>query len=378
MRAVAVWRRFCYFASLFIYTARRKGTHRQPGIKSLIIERYIHREILHRFVWITGLLILIFGSNRFVDYLSDAAVGKIGSDLIFSLMWLKIIAIQPKLLPLTLFLAVILAYSRMGRDNELVIFSASGLGRRYHLAVITRFALFFCILFGILAFYASPWAEREIAALKMKAREESDITGIAAGRFKEFSEGDRVVYVERLSKDKQAMENVFLQVREDEKLGVLKSKGAHFDIDEDSGNRFIVFENGRRYAGKPGRLDYRITEYEKYGVLVEVHDSAQVISDLEAVPTSVLLVSDLPLHRAELQWRISAIIACFLLALLAVVLNHLAYSGQRYLLLFSAILVYFLYSNFLSISKTLLWVFADSNQEACRSSTASGMLVGQR
>lgn len=320
----------------------------------MIIERYIHREILHRFFWITGLLILIFGSNRFVDYLSEAAVGKIGSDMIFNLMWLKIIAIQPQLLPLTLFLAVILAYSRMSRDNELVIFSVSGMGRRYQLGVVTRFAVVFSILFALLAFYGSPWAEMEIATLKQKAREESDITGIAAGRFKEFSEGDRVVYVEKLSGNKQAMENVFLQVRENNKLGVLTSKGAYFDIDEDSGNRFIVFENGRRYVGKPGNLDYQITEYNRYGVLIEVHNQAAAAADLEAVPTSVLLVSDLPLHRAELQWRISAVLACFLLALMAVVLNQLTYSEQRYLLLFSAILIYFLYSNLLSISKTLL------------------------
>ncbi|HSR62852.1 MAG TPA: LPS export ABC transporter permease LptF [Gammaproteobacteria bacterium] len=320
----------------------------------MIIERYIHREILHRFFWITGLLVLIFGSNRFVDYLSEAAVGKIGSGLIFNLMWLKIIAIQPKLLPLTLFLAVILAYSRMSRDNELLIFSASGMGGRYQLGVVTRFAVVFSILFAFLAFYASPWAEMEIATLKQKAREESDITGIAAGRFKEFSEGDRVVYVEKLSSNKQAMENVFLQVRENNRLGVLTSKGAHFDIDEDSGNRFIVFDNGRRYVGKPGRLDYQITEYNKYGVLIEVHNPTAAAADLEAVPTSVLLVSDLPLHRAELQWRISAVLSCLLLALLALVLNQLTYSEQRYLLLFSAILIYFLYSNLLSISKTLL------------------------
>ena len=116
-----------------------------------------------------------------------------------------------------------------------------------------------------------PWAESKIMLLKLEAKKDADITGISAGKFREFSKGDRVVYVESISEDKRTMENVFLQIRQRNKLGVLTSDSARFDVDEDSGNRFIVFENGRRYVGKPGLLDYRITEYVKYGVLIEQH-----------------------------------------------------------------------------------------------------------
>ncbi len=190
--------------------------------------------------------------------------------------------------------------------------------------------------------------------LKLLAKKDSDITGISAGRFKEFSKGDRVVYVEELSPDKRAMENVFLQIRQREKLGVLTSDRARFDIDEGSGQRFIVFEDGRRYIGKPGMLDYQITEYSKYGVLIETEKVESVATKLDAVPTSVLLVSNLPMHRAELQWRISTVLACFLLALLAVLLNQFSLGQKPYVLIFISILAYFVYSNLLGISKTLM------------------------
>ena len=320
----------------------------------MIIERYVHREILQRLVWIIGLLMLIFTSNKFVDYLADAAAGNLAPGLIFKMLCLKLLSVQPTLLPVTLFLAIILAYSRLTRDNELIILSTSGVGKAYHLKVIARFTTVICIIVAFIAFYAAPWAESKTMELKTLAKKDSDITGISAGRFREFSQGDRVVYVEELSPDKRAMENVFLQIRQREKLGVLTSDRARFDIDHGSGQRFIVFEDGRRYIGKPGMLDYQITEYNKYGVLIETQNVESVASKLGAVPTSILLVSKLPIHRAELQWRISTILSCFLLALLAVLLNQFSLGQKPYLLIFISILAYFIYSNLLGISKTLM------------------------
>jgi len=320
----------------------------------LIIERYIHREILLRVVWIAGLLFLIFASNKFVDFLADAAAGKLPVNMILNMLWLKMLAIQPELLPVTLFLAVLLAYARLSRDNELAVLATSGVGKTHQLMIVARLAALLCLVIAGISFYAAPWAESKIMLLKLDAKKDADITGILAGKFKEFSKGDRVVYVESISEDKRTMENVFLQIRQRNKLGVLTSDSARFDVDEDSGNRFIVFENGRRYVGKPGMLDYRITEYVKYGVLIETESVDSVASKLDAVPTPVLLVSELPMHRAELQWRISSVIACFLLALLAVLLNQFSIGQKPYLLIFISILAYFLYNNLLGISKTLL------------------------
>jgi len=190
--------------------------------------------------------------------------------------------------------------------------------------------------------------------LKARAKQESDITGITAGRFKEFSKGDRVVYVKNISAGKESMENVFLQVRQDQKLGVLTSDSARYEFDDISGSRYILFENGRRYIGSPGMLDYEITEYRHYAVLIEQGDKASAQMRLEATPSSELLGSNLPAYKAEFQWRLSFVIAALLLPLLAVVLSRLSIGENRYATLFIGILIFFIYSNFLSISKTLL------------------------
>lgn len=310
---------------------------------------------MQRFLWVAGLLFLIYSSEKFVDYLADAAAGKISSSLVFELLWLKLVSVLPKLLPVTIFLAVILTYSRLVSDNEMAVLSASGMSKLEQLKIVFLLVAPVCIFVAGISFFVAPWAEVRLQELKTQARQEADITGIAAGQFKEFSKGNRVVYVESLSDDKTSMENVFLQVRQHGKLGVLTSDRATFELDEESGNRYIIFEDGRRYVGVPGGLDYKITEFKTYAILVEANEAAlKAANRLESIPTSILLFSDVPSHKAELQWRVSSIFACMLLSLLAVLLSQLPIGEKRYALIFISMLIYFIYSNLLGVSKSLL------------------------
>ena len=150
------------------------------------------------------------------------------------------------------------------------------------------------------------------------------------------------------------MKKVFLQIQDKDKNNVVRSDSAYFDVDKESGNRFIVFKNGRRYLGQPGTQDYQITEYEKYAALVQVNDDKSEVSSTEATSTYLLLGSNNPKHRAELQWRISSIVICVLLAILGVLLNQYPFGQKPFTLLLVGILIYFIYNNLLSISRTLL------------------------
>ena len=310
---------------------------------------------MQRFLWVAGLLFLIYSSEKFVDYLAEAAAGKISSSLVFQLLWLKLVSVLPKLLPVTIFLAVILTYSRLVSDNEMAILSSAGVSKLEQLKIVSYLIVPVSIFVAGISFFVAPWAEVRLEELKTQARQEADITGIAAGQFKEFSKGDRVVYVESLSDDKTTMENIFLQVRQHGKLGVLISDRAVFELDEESGNRYIIFEDGRRYVGNPGGLDYKITEYKTYAILVEANEAVlKAASGLASIPTSILLFSDVASHKAELQWRVSSIFSCILLSLLAVLLSQLPIGEKRYVLIFISMLIYFIYSNLLGVSKSLL------------------------
>lgn len=320
----------------------------------MILERYIHREVLEKLLWIIGLLILILTSHRFVDYLADAAAGKIPGDLIIKMLLMKMLAIIPRILPVAIFLAVILAFTRLTTDREMVIMAASGVSGNYQFLYVFKFAFMFAVFVFVVCNFISPWAEGEVNRLKIRARQESDIAGISAGRFKEFSQGDRVVYIEELSEDKKSMENVFLQVRESDRLGILYSEKAQIKYDDDTDSRYVLFEKGQRFLGTPGQIDYQKTDYLTYAVLL---DRGEIINSKqypETLSSLELFWSEEAGHIAEFQWRISFVIATLLLPVLAVMLSKFSFGDNRYVSVIMGVLVYIIYSNLLLVSKDKL------------------------
>jgi lipopolysaccharide export system permease protein len=321
----------------------------------LIIRRYIHFEILQNFLRVTGLLLLIYTSNKFVIILADAAVGKISSDYFLKLLGFKVISVLPIFLPFTLLIAVVLTYSRLINDEEMVVLLSSGVSKLQQLKIVFQFSLVICVFVAVIALYVAPWSEAKIIEINNIAKQESDINGIAAGQFKEFNEGNGIVYIESISKKGNAMNGVFMQSSQQGKSGVLISDSSYFKTDKKSGDRYIVFKNGRRYVGEAGDLDFQITNYETYAMLIETNaETSAVGSDLDAVPTAMLFLSNLATHKAELQWRFSSVFSCMLLALFAVIISIVSLGQKRNLLIFLSIFSYIIYSNLLSITKSLL------------------------
>ena len=169
---------------------------------------------------------------------------------------------------------------------------------------------------------------------------------------------DEIIYFtansEKFLPEKSLMEDVFLQVRQEENLGVLASDNAYFQYDRNSGNKYIVFNDGRRYVGEPDTLDSEITEYEKYAILIENVTMKSEILKTYALSTEEIISSDNMNYKAEFQWRISLIIICFCLSLFSVLLVQSSSNEKRYTPFVIGISVYLIYSNLLGIAQTLL------------------------
>ncbi len=76
-----------------------------------------------------------------------------------------------------------------------------------------------------------------------------------------------------MSPDQSHVENVFETSTENGKVNVVVSKNGHTETHK-NGDRFVVLENGRRYDGEPGQPDFRIMEYERYGVKIQSQRSS--------------------------------------------------------------------------------------------------------
>lgn len=322
-----------------------------------ILSHYVHQEIMQRFLWLTGLLFCIYLSSKFIDILEAVSVGTIPSVFIFKLLWLKAFSVLPKLLPVTLFFAVILTYSRLVSDNELLIMRTAGINCLQHIRVLAALLLPIAFFMIWLAFFASPWAATLFGELKVQAQKEAKITGFTAGRFKTFKYDGKewVFYANAVSDDQTVMGEVFMQSKGDQGVVVLTAESAKFKQDK-ALNRYIHFYYGQIHNGNSDGLDYTVTSFEEYAILLNTGVSLlNMTPQLKsaAIPSAVLFGSDLNKHKIELQWRISTVLSCVLLPFLAMLLCQLPIAKRRFLLIFVAVLVFSVYGNLLSLAKSL-------------------------
>ena len=320
----------------------------------MILERYLYREISRTFLAVFVLLLPIYLSHRFVQYLAEAAAGKIGSEVILKLLGLKLLSAFVLILTLCFYVATYLALRRLNSDNELTAMASFGLNTRFLLRAVLKFAGLGALIVAIFSLYITPWAEGRYDELKKKMVMESDITGIMAGRFKEFGEGNNILYVEDMSRDQKNLKNVFLQKNQNNQFDVLTSNSARVEMEKKSGDRFAVFSAGRLYSGMPGQLDYTVIEYQKYGERMDFNDKDNTAQARHAAPSVTLWKLGDKVSVAELQWRFSMPLQALILALAAVMLVKASSERGRFAWLLSAILIYFVYSNLLGIARNLV------------------------
>lgn len=319
----------------------------------MILERYLQREVLQSAGAALVLLVLIFASTRAVNYLGDAASGKLAGDVILAMLALKTVESLRVIVPLCYYLGVLLVLGRMQQEREVVAIANAGCGRGFFHRQMLRLGAGYAVFMALLMLVIVPMAERRIELLEARGEEQADISGIAPGRFKEFEGGDRVLYVQAIAGEQQVMRNVFLRVRERDREGVLKADGARLENDPASGERFVVFADGRRYLGMPGQADYTITEFEKYGVRLGGGRAAGA-PQMGAMPTHELFALGTPHAIAELHWRVAMPVSILLLGALAVTLSGARLLGGRFMLVLVGILIYFVYNNLLGIGRSLI------------------------
>ena len=318
-----------------------------------IIDRYVSKELLLTFLAVTLVLMLILVSSTLARLLGKAADGSMPADAVLPLLAITSARYLILLLPLSLYLGVLLCFSRLYKDNEMAALGACGVGikRLYRplMLVIIPVTLF---MLG-LTLYVMPWVANQGQLLKAEIESRSELSGLVAGRFNESSKGDAIMFLEKKSDDGRFMENVFLHQESDDTGSVETATRARQYTDKDE-RRYILFLDGQRYEGQAGTSSYRITEYEKHGVYIPESELVKKITPGNALATADIWNSSDPYYQAQFQWRLSIPIATMLLAILALPLSYTTPRKGRYSKLALAILIYLIYSNLLGVGQT--WV----------------------
>jgi lipopolysaccharide export system permease protein len=317
------------------------------------VQRYVLREVVQTWLAVTGVLVVILVSNQLSRVLGQAVGNQYGRHVVLDLIALGAVMNLSVIVPVGLLLAVVLSLGRMYHDSEMAALQACGFGPARLLAPLLCFAAVIALGLGWLSFFQVPLADREAQLLRQSAQKEAQFGRLDAGRFRSFSGGDAVFYAERVDAH-GVLHNVFVQRESAGRIEVALADTATYSMAATGGTHLVTLFNGRRYEGVPGRGDFRIIEFREHGIPIATPSDPLSTNDPDTKPTRELFGSSAASDVAQLQSRASSPIMALVLVLIAVPLSRLRPRQGRYGRVGFAILLYFVYSNLLSASKTWL------------------------
>ncbi|MCL1114972.1 MULTISPECIES: LPS export ABC transporter permease LptF [Shewanella] len=309
----------------------------------MIVFRYLIGEVLKAQIAVLVVLLTIFISQQFVRVLADASDGEFPASLVMTLLGLNLPQLTVLVLPLSFFLAILLAHGRMYAENEMVVLHGVGVSEWYVTRVTLLVAFANLIFTAYLSVYVGPWAEERQNQVLEKAQSEAGLAALTQGRFQASPNGRAVLFVEKIDKD-NALNKVFVAQLpdpedEDGLTHIIVAQQGRV-IEDNIGSQQLQLDKGVRYQGSPKSLDIQVIEFGGYKMEIKEQEVDERRRKLSALPVDELLATPGPEAAAEFQWRLAIPIAIPLMTLIAVPLARVNVRQGKFAKMFPAILLY--------------------------------------
>lgn len=315
----------------------------------MILFRYLASEIFKSVFAVTLTLLAIIMSGRFVKYLAQVASGDFSPDVLFLIMLYRLPGFLEVVLPLGLFISILLTYGRLYVDSEMTVMSACGMSRRRLLMYTQIPALAIAAVVAYISMVVSPAGIQAYAEKLAESRAEIGVKAAVEGRFRIDKGSGRVTYIESTARDSQTMNSVFMaqpELRDGDGrplVSLVTADSGRFEVDKQSGERYLVLERGVRYVGEPGQADYQFTSFERLSQLMRDPEVKTYRQEIDGKSTAELWASDALEDIAAVQWRISLCVLVPIAALIAVSLSKTDHRRGRYGKMFPAFMLYMIY-----------------------------------
>jgi len=312
---------------------------------STLIDRFLFREVFKALAVILLVILLLLLARALVLLLGEMAEGAFSSEVLPTLVGLKMLKISGKIIPPAFFFSILWVLGRMYRDSEMLALEAAGVGtfRIYRAFALSTLPL--ALLVTWLVMTVLPWSKNLEESIENEQKHNVQIVGLQPGNFAEFGEGGLVVYTGDIGKGGEYLSNVFVQHRKHGDLGLVLSDRAYRYEDSDTGDQYVVLTDGNRYVGEPGGTEYSLGEFKEYAFRLPKKSDTGVRRGLGGASWQELLATDTLQHRAEFQYRISFPLSVFAFAVVSIPLARSLPRQGVYGRVGLAVLIYFIFTN---------------------------------
>ena len=297
-------------------------------------------------------LYIINMSNVLGWVLADIADGDTPQQALWPVLLSQSVKMLALLLPICLFLGIIFTFGRMYKDHEIVVMNACGIGYRDFYKSVAIVLLPILLLTSYASLSLNAKMQSNARAIIDQQQNQDEFHQIKPGKFNQSEAGDTVFFMESLSADKLELQEIIISQTDQNVMVLETAKSGRQQLDEQSGDMFLVVGPGQRVEGMAGQKNFKIIDFDQHGILVEkknkpidsyIHSIEKTISELWS--------SNLLNDRIELQWRIAIPVVLTILALLAVPLSYISPRQGRFGKVGYALLVYIVYLNLIVVTR---------------------------
>ncbi len=298
----------------------------------------------------------IFSVVKLLALLRRAVQGHLPFEGLGMILTFKLTTFLDVILTPTIFIAVFLVLMRWNRDNEITIFATGGIGPFDYLRPAATVATVAAFVVALLAFFVTPAAELGYQHELEKYQLSTKKAPFEKGEFRSLNEGrDTLYYSPYLDQVKDPLRLFYLRDRESEESIIVAEKGI-YEFNFSDGVENIEVNTGTQYWLDFDSLVFQETKFDSFVDQIPNFSFSESNLDVRAKATAEIIGSDDPQDKAELNWRISKVLAMGLVVMLAFAWGTAASRSKTAVNFIGAILVYFVYSS-------LLGFVADLNRE---------------
>ncbi|MGV0005303.1 MAG: LptF/LptG family permease [Candidatus Porifericomitaceae bacterium WSBS_2022_MAG_OTU9] len=313
----------------------------------MMLERYLLSKILRFTGWL--LLAVVF---MVILYLTITYTSMDKHDvpptLLFKLFGIHFVRYLPRLLAISMFLAILLCYLRLHSERELLAMDTAGFSLSRHLRITLVLAFLSASATAVLTIFMLHNIELRYNDLRGKMKQVwADPDLLQPGKF--HSGGRFSIYFGKRDADGAMVNGVYSYIERDEGYLVIVSEAAK--LRQSGSGVVLVYESGSVYSiGGDLRSS---TDFSSYSLPLDLPQTSHEDYDTWEIPD--LIAAGGGAHYAAMHKRLSPIVATMLLPVFALLL---VLYGSRwrnsYAIIFIAIIGFFVYYNIIDLAHTAL------------------------
>ncbi len=205
----------------------------------MILSRYIFSEMIPPFVMNLLFFVFVFLMRQILDITNLIVNYQVGVSVFFLMLIFSLPYFFVYIIPMSVMMAVLVAFLRLSNDNEIIALKAGGISVYRFLTPVMAFGLVCAFFTGFMAVYGMPWGRTAYKQLAFEVVRSNFNLGLKERRFNDSFEGV-MFYVNKIDPASGTLIDIFIDDhrKEGARIAATAPKGVLFQSENDY--RFIL------------------------------------------------------------------------------------------------------------------------------------------